>query len=301
MRTPSVCRRPSPQTHRSTPQSRRSTTVVRRSRPVLSAQVAHAIFDAPSDNWMVGSLAPPTIPCTCERVSAACGYGAAVGEREGCRDVVVGGSGAVRCGWHPDLRHWPVSPAGVLPQSSDPPIPMLSGVVHRVRRPPTSARAVSGEPRVVVGAVRVLAEGDGSVEPTRPSSLWINSLGWTTASPDSVGDHRSPAGDLARRLGGRAGEAEVSAHGRSGRRAERGRVGRPARRTAASIHEHAHHARTQASRAAGPSVPGSLRSGGSLRSVRVPAVLGHPAVLPVPEGLAFRQALACAARATARA
>ncbi len=39
------------------------------------------------------------------------------------------------------------------------------------------------ESRVVVGAVRVLAEGDGS-DPAKSACLWINSLGWTTVVPD---------------------------------------------------------------------------------------------------------------------
>ena len=141
-------------------------------------------------------------------------------EREGCRYVVE----ALAAPRSPSPAGGDGWAAATIERPSDPHVERRLHRGHGGRQRRYARYRVKS--RVVVGAVRVLAEGYGPA----PDSLWINSLGWTTALPDWVRDHRSPVGNLARRLGGRAGEPEVSARGRSGRRAERSGVERPAGR-----------------------------------------------------------------------
>ena len=82
---------------------------------------------------------------------------------------------------HPDLRRYPIGgkrlAAATIERPTDPHVERRLHCHHGVRQR-RHARYL-GEPRVVVGAVRVLAEG--AWERFRSSCLWINSLGWITA------------------------------------------------------------------------------------------------------------------------
>ena len=63
-----------------------------------------AMSRQPRDSGMVGELAAPDHPENRLRPSRGWLYSGPCGEREGCRDVVVGGIDS-GCGWHPDFVH----------------------------------------------------------------------------------------------------------------------------------------------------------------------------------------------------
>ncbi len=154
--------------------------------------------------------------------------------------------------------------------------PMLRGVCIAITASANVGTAGDRvEPRLVVGPVRKLAEGDGS---RRRIVLLVDQ--------EPRGDRRSyPTGSRSPQPRRRSctvtwsavqDEPEVSARGRSGRGAECDRVARPGRRSAASIHEHGHHGVLRR-------LGGSAR--GSLRYLRLPAVrrvLQLPAVRRAP-------------------
>ena len=166
-------------------------------------------------------------------------------EREGSRYVVVGGIGAV-CGWHPDLLSLPgppVWPAATIEASIRP--PCREGCPSRPQRPPTSARAVSSSSPALLLAPSTYSQNVMGGFRCRTRLLLDQQPGVDHRRLRRQGrDHHSPVGDLARRLGGRAGEPEGSAGGRSGRRAGKSdREGLPAHRiTGAALHEDAHKA-----------------------------------------------------------
>ena len=85
-------------------------------------------------------------------------------EREGSPYVVKRGAGAVRCGWHPDLRRYPIGGirlgAATIERPPDPHGERRLHCHHGV--PQRRHSRYLGESRVVVGAVRVLAEAHGS-------------------------------------------------------------------------------------------------------------------------------------------
>ena len=150
----------------------------------------------------------------------------------------------------------------MLPQSSDPPIPMLRGVFI------AASAAINVGTRDMVASPALLLAPSAYSQKVDGSARHISLLVDQQPRVDHritrlVRDHRSPEGDLARRLGGRAGEAEGSAYGRSGRRAECDREGRPARRRRCLEPRTRSQCRTQPSRRCGPAGRRSGRAGGT--------------------------------------